>query len=576
MSGTLEKKPPTAPLTRASEYRKWKKLMKLHFVRNGRWKIVDGSDRDATDEKKASVFCDILSCIKGELRNLVLEYDDPSEAWSALEKICYVSDEDELLNAQQELENLRLEKSLVDTVFKMKAILARIKRFHGLVSDNQIVLKLFSLLPKSFKELVLRIKLDKAFKDALGMYDSAKVIEAVLNRATVDKSIEPVKEPEKKGESVLQVKCNNCGQNGHKKSKCKKCWHCKQDGHKSWKCPEKKNSEKESVKISVMMAKTDSLERTSSFEVCIDSGASIHCCGNKTLMSNVVKRKTPLEIEGLKGTIKSHFVGEIMGILDNGEGFKITDVAFVPNLSEDVIVSMSQLDKKGWKLVITGQKMEMLKPNDDLFAIARMGKGNLYWLNAEKYTGKMLLASNSDRESVQHWHEKLGHVSFNGLKDMIKNGSVRDLPSLDIPNDMFCVACGVAKLPSRKVSKQTIDEKIIAKQELKKIHCDTIGNFPHGGHEKFQFALIIVDDLTKYKWSYCVQSKDQIPSVLVTKRTNFVTPYEVFWGKKPTVKHLVRFGATGVAIDERPRKALANEGREVMFLGYDTSSRTYG
>lgn len=58
-----------------------------------------------------------------------------------------------------------------------------------------------------------------------------------------------------------------------------------------------------------------------------------------------MKGEKPVEFKALKGIIESKFF----------------DVANVPKYSEDVIDSMSQLEKKRKELVITGRKMEVMK-----------------------------------------------------------------------------------------------------------------------------------------------------------------------------------------------------------------------
>lgn len=47
-----------------------------------------------------------------------------------------------------------------------------------------------NLLPKSLKEFNLKTKSDAEYVNDLGISDAAKMIKAVLNRATADKSLE--------------------------------------------------------------------------------------------------------------------------------------------------------------------------------------------------------------------------------------------------------------------------------------------------------------------------------------------------------------------------------------------------
>lgn len=55
--------------------------------------------------------------------------------------------------------------------------------------SDALSLKVFYGALKSFKELILNIKLDAQFKNYLGTYHAAKVISAVLNRASADENV---------------------------------------------------------------------------------------------------------------------------------------------------------------------------------------------------------------------------------------------------------------------------------------------------------------------------------------------------------------------------------------------------
>ena len=89
-------------------------------------------------------------------------------------------------------------------------------------------------------------------------------------------------------------------------------------------------------------------------------------------------------------------------------------------------------------------------------------------------------------------------------------------------------------------------------------------------------SLLTAARLTKWYWPYAAKCATYLGNRLGTRTLpDFKSPFEVFWGKKPSVKHLRVFGAHGFALDGRPKRSLQNPGRPAMFLGYDTNKRAY-
>ena len=117
-------------LKEASEFRKWKKVIKLHFERNGWLGIVEGREEPPEDSKdvekyekrQAGAFSDLVVCLEGEIRDFVLEFDTVAEAWSNLIETMELGVDAELTRVTEELEKLKLGSSVLETVTKVRGL----------------------------------------------------------------------------------------------------------------------------------------------------------------------------------------------------------------------------------------------------------------------------------------------------------------------------------------------------------------------------------------------------------------------------------------------------------------------
>lgn len=72
--------------------------------------------------------------------------------------ICFVSRKCKFLLVLEALDKLKLEKSVADSVFKLKPFVARTKNFDGLLSDVQVVLKALISCPRILNIRFLRLR----------------------------------------------------------------------------------------------------------------------------------------------------------------------------------------------------------------------------------------------------------------------------------------------------------------------------------------------------------------------------------------------------------------------------------
>eukprot|EP00924_Labyrinthula_sp_SR-Ha-C_P012094 snap_masked-scaffold_26-processed-gene-3.54-mRNA-1 protein AED:1.00 eAED:1.00 QI:0/-1/0/0/-1/1/1/0/159 len=80
----------------------------------------------------------------------------------------------------------------------------------------------------------------------------------------------------------------------------------------------------------------------------LDSGASLHVCSRKELMTNLRRLKEPLVVGTLSGFVLVNYIGNFVGLTETVLSVRLTNIAFDENLNQNMIVSTRLLADKGW------------------------------------------------------------------------------------------------------------------------------------------------------------------------------------------------------------------------------------
>nr|GEV53992.1 hypothetical protein [Tanacetum cinerariifolium] len=110
------------------------------------------------------------------------------------------------------------------------------------------------------------------------------------------------------------------------------------------------------------------------------------------------------------------------------------------------------------------------------------------------------------------WHRRLSHLNFDTINFLSKNDILIGLPKLKFVKDHLCSSCelGKAKLKSFQ-TKSTPSSK----RRLQFLHMDLCGPIRVESINGKKYVLVIVDDYSRYTWTYFLRSKDETPEVLI-------------------------------------------------------------
>ncbi|XP_066320518.1 uncharacterized protein [Miscanthus floridulus] len=200
----------------------------------------------------------------------------------------------------------------------------------------------------------------------------------------------------------------------------------------------------------------------------LDTGATNHMTEERSVFSNLDK--------GVDGTVRfgDGLVIDIEGrntILfscKNGEHQKFASMYLIPKLTANII-SLGQLDKDRYKILIEEGLMRIWDPRRCLLARVERAENRLYTLDLNISTPVCLVAHGDD--VAWKWHKRYGHLGFHGLKLLSKKEMVRGLPAIDHV-EQLCESCLTRK--QRRHSFPAVN-KFHATRSLELVYADLCG-----------------------------------------------------------------------------------------------------
>ena len=232
--------------------------------------------------------------------------------------------------------------------------------------------------------------------------------------------------------------------------------------------------------------------------------------GEKALLSEIVEKAGPSVTFGDNG--KGRTTG--YGVLRSGN-VVILDVSLVEGLKHNLL-SISQFTDKGYRVEFVKDRCTISGNKDGKIALQGVRKGDLFIadLNMDSEGEVNCFYSKASSAESWLWHKKLSHLNFKTMNALVKRELVRGLPEIEFCQEGLCDACQKGK--SKKASHQYQDRTNIT-EPLQLIHMDLFGPVNVMSMSKKRYALVMVDDFSKYTWVLFVHSKDEVSQLVINK-----------------------------------------------------------
>nr|GFA21298.1 hypothetical protein [Tanacetum cinerariifolium] len=110
------------------------------------------------------------------------------------------------------------------------------------------------------------------------------------------------------------------------------------------------------------------------------------------------------------------------------------------------------------------------------------------------------------------WHQRLSHLNFATINNLVKNNLVEGLPKMKFEKDHLCSTCEQGKI-HRKHHKSKM--AFASNKPLYFLPMDLCGPMRVESINGKRYVLVVVDDYSRYTWVFFLYSKDEASNVII-------------------------------------------------------------
>nr|GEV56850.1 retrovirus-related Pol polyprotein from transposon TNT 1-94 [Tanacetum cinerariifolium] len=240
----------------------------------------------------------------------------------------------------------------------------------------------------------------------------------------------------------------------------------------------------------------------------IDSRCSKHMTGNRALLTNFVKT--------FLGTVRfgNNDFAEIVGYGDVVIGSMMTKKVYYVEGLGDNLFSVVKFYDKGLELAFRKSTC-FIRNEDGVDLLIGDRSSNFYTISPNEVASNSsacLLAKASSSQSWL-WHQRLSHLNFATINNLVKNNLVRGLPKMKFKNDHLCSACEQGKIHRKHHKSKTT---FASNKPLYLLHMDLCRPMRVKSINEKRYVLVVVNDYSQYAWVFFLHSKDEASEVIIS------------------------------------------------------------
>ena len=230
----------------------------------------------------------------------------------------------------------------------------------------------------------------------------------------------------------------------------------------------------------------------------IDSGCSKHMTGDASKFTHISPKKSGHVTYG------DNNKGRILGVgkIGTNSSNSIENVLLVEGLKHSLL-SVSQLCDKGYLVSFDSQKCLIEHKHDINIKHVGHRVNNVYMIDLSiKQENNHCFLSKDDDPWL--WHKRIAHINMDHLNKLISKDLVVGLPKLKFEKDKLCDACQKGKQTRVSFKSKNV---VSTTRPLQLLHMDLFGpsrTMSFGGN---YYALVIVDDFSRYTWTLFITHK---------------------------------------------------------------------
>lgn len=199
---------------------------------------------------------------------------------------------------------------------------------------------------------------------------------------------------------------------------------------------------------------------------------------------------------------------------DRTEIFSLENVLYVPGLGCNLFSTTAIAKKHG--LIFTGgaDRCTFTKDNE-LFLTGRLTH-DMYVLDitvllpqtfAQHANSFGNIPNSQERQSIQTWHHRFGHLNYEMIKHMERRGSVIGLQLSKREPDHLCVGCQFGKHQRAPFPVNSVRQRFPKPGDL--IHADICGPMSVPSYGGSVYFVLFKDDATSFRFVFCISRKSE-------------------------------------------------------------------
>jgi len=210
-----------------------------------------------------------------------------------------------------------------------------------------------------------------------------------------------------------------------------------------------------------------------------------------------------------KGKVKG--LGKIAISNDNS----ITNVLYVSSLSFNLLL-VGQLCDLGFQCLFNKREVIVTKEDDNEMVFKGFWHNNLYLVDfsSDEVNIKTCLFTKTSLGWL--WHRRLAHVGMDTLKKLMKD--------VTFEKDKLCSACQSSK---QVANTHPTKAYLSTSRVLELLHMDLFGPTTYASLGGNKYCLVIVDDYSEYTWTFFLQDKAKVASILKKFAKNAQNQFDV-------------------------------------------------
>nr|GFA93922.1 putative ribonuclease H-like domain-containing protein [Tanacetum cinerariifolium] len=220
---------------------------------------------------------------------------------------------------------------------------------------------------------------------------------------------------------------------------------------------------------------------------------------------------------------------------------------------------------------------------------------NLYTIALNKVASNSLtcLLANASSSQSWLWHQRLSHLNFAIINNLVKNNLVQGLPKMKFEKDHLCIPCEQGKI-HRKHHKSKTD--FASNKPFYLLHMDLCGLMCVESINGKRYVLVVVDyysrrnrtlveaartmlafvNLPSFLWAEGIATTCFTQNRLIIHKRFDKTPYELINKRKPNIKFFRVFGCRCYLLNDYEDVGNLKAKRDIgVFVGYSKESAAF-